>query len=878
MADQGAVQAAESSLTVCTIIAKNYLAQARVLAESLAKHDPGVRFFVLLTDHVDGCFDPQAEPFTVVPIDALPIPDLPRFCFQYTILELNTAVKPYFLEYLFAQHAAQKLVYLDPDIMIFNSLQPIAELLDRHAIVLTPHLTEAVADGCNPSEIIILRSGAYNLGFLAVSNRPTVGRLLDWWKKRLYTDCRVDMAKGFFVDQRWMDLAPGYFDDVYILRDPGYNVAYWNLHSRTVSSRDGQVQVNGVPCRFFHFSGYDPAHPEKVSKHQNRFTMLDLGDTQELFTLYAQRLAVHGHAEISRWPYAFACFDNGESISDADRAAYLQLGERVADFGNPFATASPNSFHRWLRPPVATPEPRRPGWVRRMLFPLERQAKRAPQVLKPGAAPASVTADEVLPFGVNVAGYFESEKGVGEGCRAVVRALEAARIPYVLNNVVDSGSANLDQGQVRFADQNPYAINLVHVNADQAISFCKARGLDYFRGRCNIGFWNWELDQFPAAWDVAFRYFDEVWTPSSFSQRSIAAVAPIPVQCVPYAIDVPKELPSHITRADFGLPQDAFLFLYAFDFHSFFERKNPLGAIRAFQRAFGKQEKVGLVLKTVHGRDVTQTWRVMQSECAGWPNIYLLDRVLERTAMHALMDLCDAVVSLHRAEGFGLLLAEAMAMGKPALATAYSSNLDFMNAGNSLLVRYRELENDRDHGPYPRGAIWADPDVDHAAELMRHVVSDPESAGRLGARARDDIARELGPARIGALIRARLTILHERATRRPEHEGATTFPVLLRDLSALANLTTVSRRSSRPLLGRVVDALRRLAAWAVHPPMARQTAYNEVVREALVGFNDRLQRHERVLAELKRQLDAKSMPVPPPPVLRAEWGQDRLTA
>jgi glycosyltransferase involved in cell wall biosynthesis len=877
MADYGAAPSAQSQLTVCTIIAKNYLGQARVLAESLAKHNPEARFFVMLTDRIDGYFDPDAEPFTVIPIDALPIPDLNRFCFQYTILELNTAVKPYFLEHLFTHHGARKLVYLDPDIMVFNSLQPLAELLDRYAIVLTPHLTDAVRDGRKPSEIEILRAGTFNLGFLALANRPTVSRLLDWWKERLYTDCRVDLDKGIFVDQKWMDLAPGYFDDVFILRDPGYNVAYWNLHGRTISLHDDGVQVNGVPCRFFHFSGYSPGVPQRVSKHQNRYAMHDLGDAQRLFNLYSERLDAHHHKEVSHWPYAFGAFDNGEPIPDAARTAYLQLGDRAAPFGNPFEAGSKTSFCGWFHASVFARWRWLPGAMRRRLSPIKRKVRKAWQLMKGRPRPTTASVNQSLPFGVNVAGYFHSEKGVGEGCRAIVRALEAARIPYVLNNVVDASSANVDQAQFRFSDRNPYAINLVHVNADQAVGFCRSRGPDYFRGRCNVAFWNWELDRFPPTWNDAFHYFDEIWTPSTFSQKSIAGASPIPVQCMPYAIDIPQHSPPSRPRADFGLPEDAFLFLFAFDFHSYFERKNPFGTIGAFQRAFGKKDKVGLVLKTVHGRDVTQTWRQMQAACASWPNIYLVDRVLDRSGMHALIQGCDAVVSLHRSEGFGLLMAEAMAMGKPTLATAYSSNLDFMTADNSLLVRYRQVEIDRDLGPYRRGSVWADPDLDHAAELLRQVVQDADFACRLGERARADIARDLDPARMGGLIRARLTTLYDQATRTPAGEGAISFPALLRDLRVHTNLATTPNRSPRFLIGRLVDALRKLGAWFVHPQTTRQTAYNEVANEALAVLEDHLQRHERVLAELRLRLEEKDSPAAPE-VLRPEWGDDRLSA
>src|SRR5262249_32297517 len=154
------------------------------------------------------------------------IPDLPRFCFQYSVLELNTAVKPYFLQFLIHSHGLSKLVYLDPDIIVFNPMRALSSVLDRHCIALTPHLLSPYPeDQCRLNEIDILRAGTYNLGFLALAAGATTDAFLEWWKKRLYTGCRIDLDHGMHVDQKWVDLVPGFFDDVFILRDPGYNVA-----------------------------------------------------------------------------------------------------------------------------------------------------------------------------------------------------------------------------------------------------------------------------------------------------------------------------------------------------------------------------------------------------------------------------------------------------------------------------------------------------------------------------------------------------------------------------------------------------------------------------------------------------------------------------
>ena len=333
--------------------------------------------------------------------------------------------------------------------------------------------------------------------------------------------------------------------------------------------------------------------------------------------------------------------------------------------------------------------------------------------------------------------------------------LEAASIPYALNEVYDAGSKNLDRSHARVTGSNPYAVNLVQVNADQAPGFFHARPR-YGAGKRNIGYWNWELSTFPGEWEIAFSLFDEVWAPSRFTRDAIAAASPVPVRCIPFPVTVPAAPPPWIDRSRFGLPDDVFLFLFAFDLHSFLERKNPLGLIRAFERAFGDRDDVGLVLKAMHAEDADEG-RQLREACAGRKNIHLLHQVYSRRETLALMALCDAYASLHRSEGFGLTIAEAMALGKPVVATAYSANVDFMTETNSRPVRWRLIEIDRDHGPYRKGMTWADPDLDHAAEEMRRLVEDPDLARRLGAAARADVARQLSPAAVGAQILSALT-------------------------------------------------------------------------------------------------------------------------
>ena len=373
---------------------------------------------------------------------------------------------------------------------------------------------------------------------------------------------------------------------------------------------------------------------------------------------------------------------------------------------------------------------------------------------RPGAVPIAEGLDLSLPLGVNVAGFFEGDFGVAEAARAGVKAMRAAGLPVVLNNVSSSPDRDFAPGDGRYTTGNPYRVNLVNVNAEQSHDFFMRAGEGYFMGRYNVGGWVWELSRFPDAFTDAFRYFDEVWAPSAFCADSISRVSPVPVVRMPYSIDA-GSLSAKPDRARFGIGEGEFTFLFIFDFHSVMERKNPIAAIEAFKKAFGTNGRVRLVIKHIHsGRFGVDLERF--NKFAEGPNITVIGERFTRTDVTSLIASCDCYVSLHRAEGFGLAIAEAMAMGKPVIATAYSGNTDFMDVNNSFPVRYGLTELERDIQPYEKGMVWAEPDTDHAAELMRIVSGGGPDVARVAERGRRDVVRTLSPAAVGELYRQRV--------------------------------------------------------------------------------------------------------------------------
>lgn len=323
---------------IFTIVSKNYISHARVLINSFLKFHRDVKAFVLLADKVDGYFLHEKEPFNVIEADSLGIEDFNSFSFKYNIVEFNTAVKPFFFEYLFSKYGFRKVVYLDPDIVVFRELAEIFEALDTYSIVLTPHITSPIPDDDRvPKEIDILKAGVFNLGFLGLSGGDNTVKLLSWWKRRLYDKCLQAPLSGYAVDQIWMSLVPCLFDNYLILKNPGYNVAYWNLHERAITKRNEEYLVNGGPLYFFHFSGFSPDKRDVISKYQNRFGPIDsLSALNELCQTYNKLLNENGYHESSKWPYSYGFFKNGSVIPDFVRVIYWSLGTNSLRFGNPF--------------------------------------------------------------------------------------------------------------------------------------------------------------------------------------------------------------------------------------------------------------------------------------------------------------------------------------------------------------------------------------------------------------------------------------------------------------------------------------------------------------------------------------------------------------
>ena len=309
------------------------------------------------------------------------------------------------------------------------------------------------------------------------------------------------------------------------------------------------------------------------------------------------------------------------------------------------------------------------------------------------------------------------------------------------------------------SEANPHPVNVLHINADQLPVAYEHFGPGFFANRYNIGVWHWELPEFPDIWSDSLELVDEIWAPTRFIRDSLSAVSPVPVVHMPHAVTIDPS--ASADRTHFGLPVDAFLFLMMFDMHSFQARKNPEAAVEAFQRALqdDPSRDMGLVIKVMNAATSPRDLNRLRDLAEKSPKIHLLETHLSRRDAYRLQASCDAFVSLHRSEGFGLGLAESMAIGKPALATAWSGNMDFMTTENSALVGYELAPIAIDHGPYAKGQLWAEADVNEAARWMNRLATDSVLCRRLGVEARRTIETQHAPTRVATLQKRRLDVL-----------------------------------------------------------------------------------------------------------------------
>jgi glycosyltransferase involved in cell wall biosynthesis len=437
--------------------------------------------------------------------------------------------------------------------------------------------------------------------------------------------------------------------------------------------------------------------------------------------------------------------------------------------------------------------------------------------------------------GINLIGFLSAESGLGEVARRLVGALERTDIPFVA--IDHSATASRREHPLSFETTTvaPYDTTVVCVNADELPSLVERAGVELFARSHTIGVWFWETSVFRSSDRRSFVYVDEVWVPSMYVRDAVARDAEVPVLVMPIPVDAPQ--PPAASRSELRLPL-GFVFLTVLDLVSA-ERKNPFDTIAAFTRAFEPGEGPTLVVKTINGHERKPgILAELVAAASDRPDVVVRDGYVSPAERDALVATCDCFVSLHRSEGYGLTLAEAMAFGKPVLATGYSGNLEFMDPEASYLVPYELVPVPTEWWAHAPGAMWAQPDVAAAAEAMRQVYDHPESAGVVGVRARERILSRYSPERTAELVQERFASARARIRR----DASVDFRAnLLRAASEVQRGVALGASDSAG----AAAVLRRATLRLLWPHLEEQHAFDQEVVEALA----RLERSSgRILA------------------------------
>jgi glycosyltransferase involved in cell wall biosynthesis len=750
-------------MRIATIIARRELAHARTLAGSLARHTPHAELAAFVLDPLPG-EGSQGEPFELLSAEQLALGSFAVLAGRLTLPELREAVKPLLVRRLLERDPDTALLYLDADSYTCASIAELEPLADEHGLLIWPRTTNPPpADGRRPNEADLHGWGLFDPGVLAFGSGHEHDALLSWWER--HAPAGDEQTDAPAVD-RFASIAGAHLE----VRDIALGASFWNLNGHSFADSGEGPLIDGAPLRLLRLIDFDPATPQELSDKQNRIRVADHPALAALLRSYGEELCANGESSAAEPAYAWDVLPDGTKLDRRLRDIYTRAVAEAALRGSIFTPAGMQEFYAWL----AEPAPEGAAFAINRLCWLVREAQ--PQLregypdlddpdqasgyigwlhaygVEPGTLPLELVpplSDRQrieqraralsVPWGVNVAGYFRSELGVGQAARLAVAALDSAEVPLL---PVHGRSVPSSRQEHEFtslaADAARFPVNLVCVNADGLHDFREEVGERFFDGRYTIGMWWWEVSRFPASMHASFALLDEVWVGSEHVAAALSAASPVPV----YRVTLPVVRPrvEALSRERLGLPEGP-LFLFMFDYHSIFERKNPLATIDAFKRAFAPGAGASLAIKCTNSADDPSNHARLRAAAAGHPDVHLLDGYLSPAENDAMIAACDCYVSLHRSEGFGLTPAEAMALGKPVIATGYSGNLDYMSSRNAHLVDYELVPIGPGNDPYPPDGEWASPSAEDAARLMREVFEDPAAARALGERASRELLR-----------------------------------------------------------------------------------------------------------------------------------------
>jgi glycosyltransferase involved in cell wall biosynthesis len=816
-----------------TIATRSYLAGALVWRKTLQDSNTRMRGLIYLVDEKPNNI-PRicAESKSICPdyandlesdlrsSESAEIPDNEGMQDRYDIIEYCTAVKPSIFLSLAAEFPGRILHYFDPDTAAFGDLSELRRFSEEHSFTLTPHMSTPTDDHFRLSQLAVLRAGVFNFGYVGWNPSFASGwPLVRWWQRRLNKDCRIALSEGVFVDQSWGVMFCS-SPDTGIFHDSAHNAAYWNMHEREIGQKGSHFTCDGRQLQFYHFSGYNPHKPDKLSLHQDRHELRGLRGLRALCHWYADSLFAAG---FEHWREVYgrqkenraqpedmsvakpASMPRTSSVFAARKKADVRVAEA---FGNPRAFLIRAGVSWWAEFFVALfvmsvvgDKAMRCGnldgrrqlhhqladvsleenfaqkgllelgfkyWWRRSLllftdaFGLRKQTDKTcslkisvEETLTPamqGSLPHSEAAE--TQHAIAVVGYITAETGLGESVRGIIRALDSIRKDADLYDIRGHYARTEElEFSARLRHRTPdrpwYGTCVAHINADQVPCSMSTHPVTLLtHADRRIGYWYWETENLPFGQNSAAHYFDEIWVATKFVHDSIVnSGVRVPVRVIPPSLsDLPSDL---LGRGHFELPEDRPICLSVFDATSWLGRKNPLGVVKAMQRLYKtREERPLLVLKTTNLKDED---RKILLDFANPVDIVFINGYLSRQETLSLISAANCFVSLHRSEGLGLSLIDAMRLGTPLVSTDYSGPRDFATDENAFLVPWRYCAAQWEDGPY-FGSTWAEPDIEVASDKIACALEIGEETEKKILLAKKKVEYHFSRERTGALL------------------------------------------------------------------------------------------------------------------------------
>lgn len=736
---------------------------------------------------------------------------------RYKTIEYCTAIKPSIFLSLAKKFPECVLHYFDPDIAIYKELAELRQFSEEHSITLIPHMTTPTNDKCKLTELDILRAGVFNFGYVGWNPKYDSGwDLIKWWQEQLKNNCRIALEEGIFTDQSWgvfFCSSP----ESGILYNKSYNVAYWNLHERFISRNNSwDYLVNGEELNFFHFSGYSPLESEQISIHQNRHSFIKNNVLKTLFDEYAKNLYDAG---FSYWRNNYGKSDINLNATNAKQSIIFSADEKVLSiihdpykkpYKNLLKAAGLKIYYNFnfkysdkilleieekvvkiskealrTKNKLLLKNKKLSSYIQKVRTSADSECRKQYsdkatsyfsawiywiylfiknsflQLTNNKNNKPCVAYNHIMQESdIALIGYLTAETGVGESARGIVRAFEYKggkvdlfdiRGHYARTEDVEYAS----RVKLKSRKNNQYKTSVLCVNADQVNVYIKSElGNIHNNSDRKIAYWYWETEKLPLEYVHDSKHFDQIWVATSFVQKAfLDSGIQCPVKVIPPALSALPEKYYNSTHFNLNIVAGRPILLSLFDATSFLGRKNPIAAIRIAQ---GLQRKTALrpllVLKTTNLNLKDEIY--LKSICPDL-EILIINRYLSKNETLSLIKFSNCFISLHRAEGLGLSLIDAMRLGTPLIATDYSGPVDFANKENAWMVPWKYTNATNADGPY-FGSQWADPIEEEAIEMLVEIITNNELRNTKVKKAKNVIEMYFSKNRISSLIEAAL--------------------------------------------------------------------------------------------------------------------------